>query len=97
MPEPRSAKAHDPDRHLTSPSTARPAQGLAARCSVPAFGSFAEMLDHCDAVAFAVPPAAQPSLAAGAGEGRHVALLLSRPIAGDLAGAEELAGACSWT
>ncbi|MGI5228018.1 Gfo/Idh/MocA family protein [Actinoallomurus sp. CA-142502] len=72
-----------------SPETAR---SLAARYSVPSFGGFAEMLDHCDAVAFAVPPAAQPSLAATAA-GRHVALLLSRPIAGDLAGAEELAEA----
>jgi predicted dehydrogenase len=72
-----------------SPEAAR---RLAARCSVPTFGGFAEMLDHCDAVAFAVPPAAQPFLAAAAA-GRNVALLLSRPIADDLAGAEELAEA----
>jgi predicted dehydrogenase len=63
---------------------------LAARYSVPVFGRFAEMLDHCDAVAFAVPPAAQVPLAVIAA-GRHKAVLLGRPIAGDLAGAEELA------
>ncbi|MDN3354339.1 Gfo/Idh/MocA family oxidoreductase [Actinomadura sp. DC4] len=63
---------------------------LAVRFSVPAFGTFDELLDHCDAVAFAVPPAAQPPLAALAA-GRRKAVLLTRPIAGDLAGAEELA------
>jgi predicted dehydrogenase len=65
---------------------------LAERFSVPAFGRFVEMLEHCDAVVFAVPPAAQSALAVIAA-GRRKAVLLSRPIAGDLAGAEELAGA----
>jgi predicted dehydrogenase len=63
---------------------------LAARFSVPAFEAFDEMLDHCDAVAFAVPPAAQ-SLLAVIAAGRRKAVLLARPVAGELAGAEELA------
>jgi predicted dehydrogenase len=50
------------------------------------------MLEHCDAVVFAVPPAAQSALAVIAA-GRRKAVLLGRPIAGDLAGAEELADA----
>jgi predicted dehydrogenase len=62
---------------------------LAARYSVPAFGRYDEMLDHCDAVAFAVPPPAQSDLAVIAA-GRSKAVLLGRPIAGDLAGAEDL-------
>lgn len=70
-----------------SPGAAR---DLAARFSVPAFETFDEMLDHCEAIAFAVPPAAQSSLAVIAAC-RHKAVLLTRPIAGELAGAEELA------
>jgi len=48
------------------------------------------MLDDCDAVVFAVPPAAQPELAGAAAE-RAKAVLVETPIAGDLAGAEQLA------
>ena len=70
----------------------QPARDLAERHSVPAFGRFTEMLDHCDAVAFAVPPAAQSDFAMIAA-GRSKAVLLGRPIAGDLAGAEELTDA----
>jgi predicted dehydrogenase len=67
-----------------------PARALAARHGVQAFWEFGDLLEKCDAVAFAVPPAAQPDLAAAAvRRGRSV--LLERPIAGDLAGAEELA------
>jgi predicted dehydrogenase len=62
---------------------------LAERFEVPAFVAFDDLLGHCDAVAFAVPPAAQPALAViAAGKGK--AVLLARPIAGELAGAEEL-------
>jgi predicted dehydrogenase len=69
-----------------------PARKLAARHGVPAFPEFGDLLKNCDAVAFAVPPAAQPDLASTAiRRGRSV--LLERPIAGDLAGAEELAKA----
>jgi predicted dehydrogenase len=68
------------------------AEALAQRYGVPAYGSFDELVQHCDAVAFAVPPPVQAELAADAA--RHGrALLLERPIAGDVAGAEELSRA----
>ena len=67
-----------------------PARRLADRHGVQAFWEFGDLLENCDAVAFAVPPAAQPDLAATAvHRGRSV--LLERPMAGDLAGAEALA------
>ncbi|MCU7730797.1 Gfo/Idh/MocA family oxidoreductase [Actinoplanes sp. KI2] len=65
-------------------------RALADRHGVQAFWEFGDLLENCDAVAFAVPPAAQPDLAATAVE-RGRSVLLERPIAGDLAGAEELA------
>jgi predicted dehydrogenase len=65
---------------------------LASAHDVPAFTDYDEFLEQCDAVAFAVPSPAQPDLAATAGR-RGKAVLLERPIAGDLAGAEELAQA----
>ena len=68
------------------------ASALADKHSVAAYERFDEMLDHCDAVVFAVPPAAQPEIAGLAAE-RGKAVLLEIPIAGDLAGAEELAEA----
>jgi predicted dehydrogenase len=64
-------------------------QALAATYDVPAFGHYDDFLEQCDAVAFAVPPPAQANLAATAAR-RGKALLLETPIAGDLAGAEEL-------
>jgi predicted dehydrogenase len=65
---------------------------LAERHGVPACDKFLELLDHCDAVAFAVPPPVQAELAAVAAQ-RGKAILLERPMAGDVAGAEELAEA----
>ena len=65
------------------------AQSVAARLDVPAFGAFDELLSACDAVDFAIPPAAQVSLAlraAAVGKG----LLLEKPIARDLGAAREL-------
>jgi predicted dehydrogenase len=64
-------------------------QSLAAVYDVPAFMDYDEFLAQCDAVIFAVPPPAQPDLAAAAAR-RAKAVLLEKPIAGDLAGAEEL-------
>jgi predicted dehydrogenase len=65
------------------------AQSLAAVYDVPAYTDFDEFLANCDAVVFAVPPPAQPDLAAAAAR-RAKPVLLEKPIAGDLAGAEEL-------
>jgi predicted dehydrogenase len=65
---------------------------LADKHGIAAYERFEQMLDQCDAVVFAVPPAAQPDLA-GLAAGRGKAVLLEIPIAGDLAGAQELAEA----
>ncbi|WP_020669439.1 Gfo/Idh/MocA family protein [Amycolatopsis nigrescens] len=51
-----------------------------------------ELLDQVDAVAFAVPPAVQAELGVQAAKaGKH--LILEKPVAPDLAAAEQLAGA----
>jgi predicted dehydrogenase len=69
--------------------TAASAEALAAANGVPAAPSFEALLDACEAVAFAVPPAVQAELApraAAAGK----AVLLEKPLADDLVGAERL-------
>ncbi len=71
---------------------AQAARALADQHQVPAYERFDDMLDQCDAVVFAVPPAAQPDLA-GLAAGRGKSVLLEIPVAGDLAGAEDLAAA----
>jgi predicted dehydrogenase len=63
---------------------------LAGSYGVRAYQRFHDMFDECDAVVFAVPPAAQPD-PAGVAAQRSKAVLLETPIAGDLAGAEQLA------
>ncbi|WP_425837184.1 Gfo/Idh/MocA family protein [Streptomyces fractus] len=55
-------------------------------------GSFDELLDHCEAVAFAVPPSVQAELAPRAAKAGK-ALLLEKPLALDLASAERLVDA----
>ena len=55
---------------------------LAEKHGVTAYERFEQLLDHCDAVAFAVPPAAQPDLA-GTAARRGKAVLLEVPIAVD--------------
>jgi len=62
---------------------------LSERYGVTAYERFEQLLDQCDAVAFAVPPAAQPDLA-GAAVRRGKAVLLEVPIAADVTGAGEL-------
>ncbi|WP_326641403.1 Gfo/Idh/MocA family oxidoreductase [Streptosporangium sp. NBC_01755] len=62
---------------------------LAARYRARAFESYHDLLEECDAVALAVPPAAQAELGAHAAHARK-AVLLEKPIAGDIAGAENL-------
>ena len=65
---------------------------LALRYGAAAAGSFEELLDQCDAVAFAVPPDVQAALAVRAAEaGKH--LLLEKPVATILGDAERLAAA----
>jgi len=68
------------------------ARALAGQHGVAAYEHFDELLEQCDAVVFAVPPAAQPEIAARAA-GRGKAVLLEIPIAGDLASAQDLADA----
>ena len=72
--------------------TAAHAEAVAAAHGVVAAPSFEALLDRCEAVAFAVPPSVQAPLAAQAAE-RGKAVLLEKPIADDLAGAERLAEA----
>jgi predicted dehydrogenase len=65
------------------------ARALADQHGVTAFEHFDDLVRQCDAIAFAVPPAVQAELAADAI--RHgKAVLLERPVAADLAGAEQL-------
>ncbi len=72
-----------------SPAAARI---VADRHGVRSYDRYGELLEQCDAVVFAVPAAAQVDLAATAAR-RGRAVLLERPIAADLAGAEELVAA----
>jgi predicted dehydrogenase len=65
---------------------------LAAAHAVPAFATYDELLREVDAVALAVVPAAQPDLAVAAADAGR-ALLLEKPLALDVAGAERIAGA----
>jgi predicted dehydrogenase len=71
---------------------AEAALDLAGQHGATAFASFEELLDQSDAVAFAVPPAAQAELAALAAQ-RGKAVLLEVPVAADLDGAERLGAA----
>lgn len=65
---------------------------LSRRYGAVAAASFEELLDHCDAVAFAVPPDVQAELAPrAAAAGKH--LLLEKPLALNLLDAERLATA----
>ncbi len=69
---------------------AEAAADLAGAWQAPAFDRFEALLDSCQAVAFAVPPMVQAAMAAvAAGAGK--ALLLDKPIAGDLDSARQLA------
>ena len=65
------------------------AADLAAEFGIASFSDYAEFLGNVDAVAFAVAPDAQAELAARAAEGgKH--LLLDKPLATSVAGAERL-------
>lgn len=86
--------AAGPDTTLEAVWARRPeaAQKLADRHGAAVAASTEELFERCEAVAFAVPPAVQAALAPDAARA-GCALLLEKPIAGDLAGAEALADA----
>ena len=68
------------------------AADLAAQLGTHAAGSFEELLERCEAVAFAVPPDVQAALAPRAARAGK-ALLLEKPLALDLGGARAIADA----
>lgn len=77
-------------------ATPQAAQRLAERHGVRVFERHDDLVHECDAIVYVVPPATQAELALIAlGHGK--AALLDRPIAGDLAGAEQLAIAARTT
>lgn len=81
---------------LTGVWTRRPgvAEDLAKANGAVAFDSFAGLVDAVDVVAFSVPPAVQPELAAEAARaGRH--LILEKPVAATFDEASRLADAIS--
>jgi predicted dehydrogenase len=86
--------AAGPQTRLVAVWARRPeaAARLAAQLGTHAAGSYEELLDRCEAVAFAVPPDTQAALAPRAAR-LGKALLLEKPIALDLAGARALADA----
>ena len=88
------ALAAHPGTELAGVWTRRPevAAELAAPFDAPVAGSFAELVDSVDAVAFAVPPSVQAGLAIDAATaGRH--LICEKPLAADVVGARKVADA----
>jgi predicted dehydrogenase len=90
--------AAGPETELAGVWARRPeaAQETAAPYGAPVAARFEELLDSCEAVAFAVPPAVQAELALRAAKAGK-ALLLEKPIAGDLGAARQLADAIDAT
>ncbi|AVH60548.1 MULTISPECIES: Gfo/Idh/MocA family protein [Streptomyces] len=86
--------AAGPETRLTSVWARRPeaARATAAPYGAGVAATFEELLDGCEAVAFAVPPAVQAQLAPQAAKAGK-ALLLEKPIALDLPSARRLVGA----
>lgn len=86
--------AAGPETRLTAVWARRPeaAAELAATLGTVAAGSYEELLDRCEAVAFAVPPDIQAALAVRAAKAGK-ALLLEKPLALDLDDARRLADA----
>lgn len=88
------ALAAGPSTHLVGiwARRAEAAWELAAAVGAVAYRTFGELLDGCEAVAFAVPPAVQAELGVAAATAGK-ALLLEKPLAADLGGARRLADA----
>ncbi|MCZ4602641.1 Gfo/Idh/MocA family oxidoreductase [Streptomyces sp. Lzd4kr] len=86
--------AAGPETRLTAvwARRAEAASELAVRHGARTAISFDELLDECEAVAFAVPPSVQAQLAPLAAE-RGKALLLEKPLGPDLPSAERVADA----
>lgn len=72
--------------------TAEHARELGTTLRVPAFDDLDALFDACDAVALAVTPAAQPALAIRAARAGKT-LLLEKPLADDVAGAQAIVDA----
>ncbi|MFG2357913.1 Gfo/Idh/MocA family protein [Streptomyces sp. NPDC048521] len=86
--------AAGPETRLAAVWARRPeaAQETAAPYGAHVAASFSELLDRCEAVAFAVPPAVQADLAPlAARQGK--ALLLEKPLGPDLPAAQRVADA----
>ncbi|MFF2852230.1 Gfo/Idh/MocA family protein [Streptomyces sp. NPDC058001] len=86
--------AAGPETELTAVWARRPdaALELATAYGAAVAGSFDELLDRCEAVAFAVPPDVQAELAVRAAKAGR-ALLLEKPLGLDLAAARRVAEA----
>jgi predicted dehydrogenase len=86
--------AAGPETRLAAVWARRPeaAHELASLHAAHAAASFDELLDRCEAVAFAVPPSVQAQLAPLAAR-RGKALLLEKPLGPDLASAQRVADA----
>ena len=86
--------AAGPETALVGVWARRPdaARALAADLGTTAAGSYDELLDRCEAVAFAVPPDVQVELAVRAARAGK-AVLLEKPVAVTVAGAERVADA----
>ncbi|MFI6581220.1 Gfo/Idh/MocA family protein [Embleya sp. NPDC050493] len=84
--------ATGPETRLTAVWARRPeaARELAESYGARACAEFDELLDRCEAVVFAIAPEAQPALAERAARAGK-AVLLEKPIAGDLDTARRLA------
>ena len=83
-----------PETRLAGVWSRRPesASRLADAHGVPAFERFEDLLDACEAVALALPPTVQPDLAVAAARAGR-AVLLEKPLATDVAGADRIAAA----
>ncbi|NUR84268.1 MAG: Gfo/Idh/MocA family oxidoreductase [Nonomuraea sp.] len=86
--------AKSPHTNLAGVWARRPE--AAARLGAPVYETIEELFDHCEAVAFCVPPGVQADLAAKAARAGK-ALLLEKPLADSLENARKLAAVIAET